>query len=50
MLASRTFEVVWVSKDRPVGFSFEPKPDRSVRYDGAAMEVKPGPSSANGRN
>ena len=39
MLASRTFEVVVVSKDRPVGFSFEPRADRSVRYDGAAVEV-----------
>ena len=26
-------------KDRPVAFSFEPKPDRTVRYDGAAVEL-----------
>jgi alpha-D-xyloside xylohydrolase len=42
MLASRTFEVIVVSKERPVGFSFEPKADRSVRYDGAAVEVETG--------
>jgi len=40
MLTSRTFEVVVVSKDRPAGFSFEPKADRSVRYDGTAVEVE----------
>jgi alpha-D-xyloside xylohydrolase len=40
MLASRTFEVVRVAKDRPVGFSFAPNPDRTVRYDGAALEVE----------
>jgi hypothetical protein len=40
MLAQRTFEVVRVAKTKPVGFSFEPKPDRSVRYDGAAVEVR----------
>ena len=40
MLAQRTFEVVRVGKTKPVGFSFEPKPDRTVRYDGAAVEVR----------
>ena len=39
MLAQRTFEVVLVSKTKPVGFSFEPKADRTVRYDGAAVEL-----------
>ena len=39
MLAERTFEVVLVTKARPVGFSFEPKPDRTLRYDGAEVEV-----------
>jgi len=29
-----------VSKERPVGFSFEPRADRTVRYDGAAVEVR----------
>jgi hypothetical protein len=40
MLAQRTFEVVLVAKGKPVGFSFEPKPDRSVRYDGAQVEIR----------
>ncbi len=40
MLASRTFDVVLVTKGKPVGFSFEPKPDRTVRYDGAAVAVE----------
>jgi alpha-D-xyloside xylohydrolase len=40
MPASRTFQVIVVSKDKPVGFSFEPKADKSVSYDGSAVEVK----------
>jgi alpha-D-xyloside xylohydrolase len=40
MLAQRTFEVVKVGKTKPVGFSFEPKPDRTVRYEGTAVEVR----------
>jgi alpha-D-xyloside xylohydrolase len=40
MQKARTFEVVLVSKAKPVGFSFSPKADRSVRYDGASIEVK----------
>jgi alpha-D-xyloside xylohydrolase len=41
MLAERTFEVVFVSRDRPVGFSFTPHADRTVRYRGEAVEVRP---------
>ena len=40
MLKERTFEVVLVTKDKPVGFSFEPKTDKSVKYDGTAIELK----------
>jgi alpha-D-xyloside xylohydrolase len=40
MLKERTFEVVLVAKGRAVGFSFEPKVDKTVRYDGAAVELK----------
>ena len=40
MLASRTFDVVLVTKEKPVGFSFEAKSDRTVRYDGAAVSVE----------
>jgi alpha-D-xyloside xylohydrolase len=40
MQKERTFEVVLVSKAKPVGFSFAPKTDKSVRYDGAPVELK----------
>jgi alpha-D-xyloside xylohydrolase len=40
MLKQHTFEVVLVSKAKPVGFSFTPKADKSVKYDGAAVDVK----------
>lgn len=34
MLEKRTFNIVLVTKDKPVGFSFEPKSTRSVNYNG----------------
>jgi len=40
MRKERTFEVVVVSKGKPVGFTFTPKADQTVRYGGAAVEVK----------
>jgi alpha-D-xyloside xylohydrolase len=40
MLASRNFEIVLVGKDKPVGFSFTPKSDRSVKYSGDSIDVK----------
>jgi alpha-D-xyloside xylohydrolase len=40
MLKERTFQVVLVAKDKPVGFSFAPKADKTVRYEGAALELK----------
>jgi alpha-D-xyloside xylohydrolase len=40
MLSDRTFQVVFVSKQRPVGFSFDPKVDQSVRYTGQEVTVK----------
>jgi alpha-D-xyloside xylohydrolase len=40
MLKERTFQVVIVTKDKPVGFTFEPKPDQTVRYDGTAVDLK----------
>lgn len=39
MLGERTFEIVLVSKNKPVGFSFTPKADRSVRYSGEVVRV-----------
>jgi alpha-D-xyloside xylohydrolase len=40
MQKERTFEVILVSKAKPVGFSFAPKADKSVRYDGTPVELK----------
>ena len=40
MQQERTFQVVLVSKDKPVGFSFTPKADKSTRYDGTAVDVR----------
>ena len=40
MLAQRTFEVVLVAKGKPVGFSFEPKADRTALYDGAELRLR----------
>jgi len=40
MPQTRTFEVVLVSKDKPVSFTFTPKADKSVKYDGSALDVK----------
>jgi alpha-D-xyloside xylohydrolase len=42
MLANRTFDVVLVSKTKPVPFSFTPKVDRSVSYKGEQVVVKLG--------
>jgi len=39
MLAERTFEVVLVTKDKPVAFDFAPHADRSVRYRGDAIAI-----------
>ncbi|MGD0903065.1 MAG: TIM-barrel domain-containing protein [Terracidiphilus sp.] len=40
MLQRRKFEIVLVSKDAPVEFSFDPKPIRTVEYEGAPVSVK----------
>jgi alpha-D-xyloside xylohydrolase len=40
MLGRRTFQVVLVAKDRPVPFSFSPKPDKTVTYAGDPVIVK----------
>jgi alpha-D-xyloside xylohydrolase len=40
MKKERTFDVVVVSKGKPVGFTFTPKADKTVRYAGAAVEVR----------
>jgi alpha-D-xyloside xylohydrolase len=40
MRAKRTFNVVLVTKDKPAGFSFTPKADRTVAYQGKEVKVK----------
>ena len=40
MLKERTFGVVLVSAKTPVGFSFDPKPVQTVRYDGKAVDIR----------
>jgi hypothetical protein len=31
--------VIVISRQKPVGFSFSPQPDRSVRYNGDAIDL-----------
>jgi alpha-D-xyloside xylohydrolase len=40
MLDQRDFNVIFVSKDHPVGFAFDAKADKSVNYTGEAVDVK----------
>ena len=40
MPKEREFRIVLVSKDKPVGFSFDATPVKSVHYTGDAVEVK----------
>jgi alpha-D-xyloside xylohydrolase len=40
MLAKRTFQLIVVTPSRAVPFSFEPKPDKSIAYTGAALSVR----------
>ena len=40
MLRQRTFNVVLITQDKPAGFSFAPKPDKTVSYQGKAVQVK----------
>jgi alpha-D-xyloside xylohydrolase len=39
MLTTRTFNVVLVDKNKPVGFSFTPTPDQTVNYQGKALTL-----------
>ena len=40
MLKKRTFNIVVVANDKPVGFSFTPKVDQTVAYRGKEMKVQ----------
>jgi alpha-D-xyloside xylohydrolase len=39
MLTERTFKIVFVTRDKPVGFSFTSTADRTVRYTGRIVAV-----------
>jgi alpha-D-xyloside xylohydrolase len=39
MLPTRTIQVVLVSSTKSVGFSFTPTPDKTVTYDGTAVDI-----------
>lgn len=40
MLATRTFEIVWIGAQKPSGLDFQSKPAVTVTYDGTAQSVK----------
>ncbi|MGO9127517.1 MAG: TIM-barrel domain-containing protein [Terriglobales bacterium] len=40
MLSERTFNLVFISKAKPAGFSFTPEADRTVHYSGDKVVVK----------
>ncbi|MEI6948228.1 TIM-barrel domain-containing protein [Paraflavisolibacter sp. H34] len=40
MLQNRVFNVVWVSREKPVALDLERKPDATVRYSGRQVTVK----------
>jgi alpha-D-xyloside xylohydrolase len=40
MLKKRTFNIVLVSKDKPVGFSFTPNVDKTISYSGKVVQSK----------
>ena len=40
MLTQRTFNVVFISRQKPAGFSFSAKPPKTVNYAGNAVEVR----------
>jgi alpha-D-xyloside xylohydrolase len=40
MLKERTFNIIWVSKEAPVKFEADAKPDMTVKYDGKQTIIK----------
>jgi len=40
MLETRTFEIVWITKENPSGLNFVSKPDSVVKYDGTRQVIK----------
>jgi len=40
MLLTRTFNIVWVEREKPVAFNANSKPDKIINYSGAAMLIR----------
>jgi alpha-D-xyloside xylohydrolase len=40
MLKDRTFEIVWVGKESPIGLDFERTPDQSALYNGRELIIR----------
>jgi alpha-D-xyloside xylohydrolase len=40
MLLKRTFEIVWIDADHPVGLSLTARPHEVVAYEGKSVTVK----------
>ena len=40
MLKSRTFEIVFIGKQKPCGFDFQSKPDAQITYDGSEQSIQ----------
>jgi len=40
MLKERTFEIVWVTKDKKIGFALDVRPDVTVKYNGSRQTIK----------
>lgn len=41
MLEKRTIQVVFITKDKPAGFSFTPTIDKTIAYTGEEVQIKP---------
>lgn len=40
MLKDRTFEIIWVGRENPVGIDFERAPDQSIIYNGKELVIR----------
>ena len=41
MLKERTFNIVWIDRNKNVGFDLERKPDAVVKYHGEKILIQP---------
>jgi alpha-D-xyloside xylohydrolase len=39
MLFERVFEIVWISKEKPIGIDFEKKPAETIQYNGTQLTI-----------